>query len=65
MHTISFIYRIDKTNQTYFGKYLTENISDNHDQSVLVASRENILFKTGWTPKDDLSAGFDWVLKGY
>jgi hypothetical protein len=31
MHTISFIYRIDKTNQTYFGKYLTENISDNHD----------------------------------
>jgi hypothetical protein len=31
MHTISFIYRIDKTNQTYFGKYLTDNISDNHD----------------------------------
>ena len=41
------------------------NISDNHDQSILVASRENILFKTGWSPKDDLSAGFDWVLKGY
>lgn len=31
MHTISFIYRIDKSNQTYFGKYLTDNISDNHD----------------------------------
>jgi len=40
------------------------NISDNHDQSVLVASKGNILFETGWKPKDDLTAGLQWLLKG-
>ncbi len=40
------------------------NISDNHDQSVLVASKGNILFETGWRPKDDLTAGVHWLLKG-
>lgn len=30
MHTITFIYRIDKSQQTYFGKYMAHYISDDH-----------------------------------
>jgi hypothetical protein len=30
-HTISFIYRIAKTSQTYYGKFLTDKMSDDHD----------------------------------
>jgi hypothetical protein len=36
MHTISFIYRIAKTNQTYYGKFLTDTISDDHDGLDLI-----------------------------
>jgi hypothetical protein len=31
MHTITFIYKIDKTQQTYHGKFLFEDIPENHE----------------------------------
>ena len=39
-------------------------ISKNQDQSALIASKDNILFETGWTSQDDLSSGINWILKG-
>lgn len=40
------------------------DVSDNQDQSSLVASSDNILFESGWTPIDDISTGINWLLKG-
>jgi nucleoside-diphosphate-sugar epimerase len=40
------------------------DVSDSQDQSSLVASSDNILFESGWTPIDDLSTGIHWVLRG-